>query len=465
MPCTEKRARLLLARGRARVHRMFPFAIRLTARANGEIQPIVLKIDPGSKKTGLALVQQSATEAHVLNLIEVEHRGSSISRALTVRAALRHGRRSRNLRYRAPRFDNRKRKEGWLAPSLQHRVETVSAWVTRLRKLAPIAEIAQELVRFDTHVMQNSGVSGIEYQQGTLAGYEVREYVFEKMGRQCVYCDTREGALNLDHLVARARGGSDRVSNLVPACISCNEHKNARDLRDFLAHDPDRMERILKQARAPFKDAAAVNATRWALHRVLSAIGVPVSVGSGGRTKWNRSRYALPKTHALDAVCVGVMDDVAAVSGTNLPTIEIKCMGRGAYQRTRVDGSGFPRGYLMRKKRVRGFASGDMINAEVPAGKHAGWHLGRVAVRASGSFNIQTPNNVVQGIWWKHCRIVQRNDGYRYQTRLLPGLKTDISADNPHDCAKLTGVRASSSASRDVRHPRRSKTGAPNANR
>lgn len=419
MPCSEKRARLLLARGRARVHRMFPFAIRLTNRIEGAIQPVALKIDPGAKTTGMALVRQSATETRVLSLIEVEHRGASISQALTRRAALRHGRRSRNLRYRAPRFNNRRRREGWLPPSLQHRVDTVMSWVARLRALAPVVELAQELVRFDTQLMQNAEISGIEYQRGTLAGYEVREYVFEKMGRQCVYCDTTKGPFNLDHLIARARGGSDRVANLVPSCISCNERKNTRDLRDFLAHDIIRVERILRRAKAPLNDAAAVNTARWALFHALSMTNMPVGIGTGGRTKWNRSRYALSKTHALDAVCVGVMDEIATVSGTERPTLQIRCTGRGAYQRTRVNASGFPRGYLMRQKRVRGFATGDMIHADIPTGKHAGELSGRVAVRATGSFNIQTPNGVVQGISWKHCHIVHRNDGYRYHTPVL----------------------------------------------
>jgi 5-methylcytosine-specific restriction endonuclease McrA len=430
MPCSEKRARLLLARGRARVHRMFPFAIRLVDRQDGVRQDIAFKIDPGSKKTGIALVRQSATTADVVNLIELEHRGASISEALAQRARYRRRRRSSNLRYRAPRFNNRTRPKGSLAPSLQHRVDGVMSWVNRLRNLAPITEIAQELVRFDMQLMQNAEISGIEYQQGTLAGYEVREYVFEKLGRECVYCDTKVGPFNLDHLKAQARGGSDRVSNLAPSCISCNEKKGARDIREFLSHDTERAEQIRKRAKAPLKDAAAVNATRWAMFRALSETGISVSVGTGGRTKLNRFRYGIPKTHALDAVCVGIMNDISMVSGTDRPTLAIKGMGRGSYQRTRVTASGFPRGYAMRQKRVRGFATGDMVRAQVPSGLKAGLHVGRVAIRKTGSFNIQTSNGVIQGVSWKHCRITQRSDGYRYmqEARLLPGLKSEVSA-------------------------------------
>jgi 5-methylcytosine-specific restriction endonuclease McrA len=426
MPCTEKRARLLRERGRARVHSMEPYTIRLVDRIDGATQPVVLKLDPGSKKTGIALVRLSENAARIISLIEVEHRGAQISKALKQRVGYRRRRRSKSLRYRAPRFNNRHRPEGWLAPSLQHRVDVDLAWVRRLQKRVPLVGLVQELVRFDTQLMQNAEITGAEYQQGTLAGYELREYIFAKWGRQCVYCDTLEGPFNLDHLLAQANGGSDRASNFAPSCIHCNKRKGKRDIRDFLAHDLARAERILRRAKVPLKDAAAVNSTRWALCRALIATGLPVAIGTGGRTKWNRKRYGIPKTHAFDAACVGVMDDFVTLTGTQRPTLEIKATGRGAYQRTLVTKDGFPRGYLMRQKRVHGFATGDLVRAVVPTGKKAGTHTGRVAVRASGSFNIQTGNSVVQGISWKHCRLRQRSDGYRYHTRFLPDLNADV---------------------------------------
>ena len=161
MPCTEKRARLLLARGRARVHRLVPMVIRLVDRqiASCALQPLRLKLDPGSKTTGLALVRDSEvidqrsgevqTAAVVLNLMELVHRGKQISEALTARRQMRCRRRS-NLRYRAPRFLNRgNQKSGWLAHSLQHRVDTCMAWVQRIQRWAPVSAISSELVRFD----------------------------------------------------------------------------------------------------------------------------------------------------------------------------------------------------------------------------------------------------------------------------------------------------------------------------
>jgi hypothetical protein len=157
----------------------------------------------------------------------------------------------------------------------------------------------------------------------------------------------------------------------------------------------------------------------WVLANALKDTGLPLALSTGGRTKFNRSRLGIPKTHALDAACVG---EVATLARWNIPTLAIKCAGRGSYQRTRLDRFGFPRGYLMRAKAVRGFATGDLVRAEVPAGARAGTYRGRVAVRATGSFNIQTDAGVIQGISHRYCALLQRGDGYGYsvQPKIAP---------------------------------------------
>ena len=426
MPCSEKRAKRLLERKRARVHRIMPFTIRLTDRsqADCQLQLLRLKLDPGSRATGLALVMEkpgvatqnaaAVQETSVVSLFELVHRGRQISEALTSRRQMRRRRRS-CLRYRAPRFLNRGNKQkGWLAPSLQHRVDTTTAWVARLKRLAPITALSSELVRFDMQAMQNPEIEGAEYQQGTLAGYEVREYLLEKWSRTCAYCDKQGAALQIEHIEPRSKGGSHRISNLCLACGPCNQKKAARTLADFLKKDPQRLSRILAQAKKPLRDAAAVNATRWALAQRLKATGLPLELASGGQTKFNRSTLSVPKTHALDAACVGQVQTLSGWQHHATNTLTLKAMGRGSYQRTRLDSFGFARGYLMREKSIHGFQTGDLVKAVVPKGKKAGTHLGRVAIRKTGSFNITTAAGVVQGIGHKHCRVVQRGDGYGY---------------------------------------------------
>lgn len=440
MPCTEKRARLLLERGRARVHRVLPLVIRLVDRTvdSCTFQPLRLKLDPGSKVTGLALVREFSVGIAVLNLFDLMHRGRQISEALTARASMRRGRRGRNTRYRAPRFLNRRKPKGWLAPSLQHRVDTTMAWVDRICRWAPVTALSTELVRFDMQAMENPEVSGIEYQQGTLAGYELREYLLEKWGRQCMYCDKEGVPLQVEHIHARASGGTNRPSNLGISCQPCNQKKAARDVRELLKKDPARLARILAQAKRPLKDAAAVNSTRWALLNSLKTTELAVEASSGGRTKYNRCRLDVPKTHALDAVCVG---EVEAVTDWRRPTLAIKATGRGSYQRTRMDKYGFPRGYLMREKSVEGFQTGDMVRATVTKGEKVGKYVGRVAVRASGNFNIQMSKEVVQGINHRYCTMVQRADGYGYSFNM----DSNISAGAGHAsraALSLPGINA-----------------------
>jgi hypothetical protein len=409
---------------------MVPFTLRLVDvnAADCEFQALRVKLDPGSKVTGVALVRETDGKGGggiaVLNLFEIIHRGRQISEALTARRQLRRHRRNQ-LRYRAPRFLNRGHKgQGWLAPSLQHRVDTCMTWVRRMMRYAPVSALSTELVRFDMQAMENPGIGGVQYQRGSLAGYEVREYLLEKWNRQCAYCDARDVPLQIEHIHPRALGGSNCISNLALACSCCNQKKGVQSVGTFLARQPQRLARIQAQAKRPLKDAAAVNATRWALVNALKTTGLVVETASGGRTKFNRETLCIPKTHALDAACVG---NAASVTNWHRPTLQLKCTGRGSYQRTRLDRFGFPRGYLMRQKSVHGFATGDRVKAVVPAGKKAGTYTGRVAIRATGHFNIQTQDGLIQGVSHRHCTVVQRGDGYGYNQVA----KTDVTGTPP----------------------------------
>lgn len=405
-PCKPSMARKLLTAGKAAVFRRFPFTIILKKRVTSTIESITLKLDPGSKTTGIALLQGEK----VIFGAELTHRGQTIKASLDSRRLLRRGRRSRHTRYRQARFLNRTRKEGWLAPSLQHRVETTLTWVNKLRRLAPISLIVQELVRFDIQQLENPEISGIEYQQGELQGYEVREYLLNKWNRKCVYCDAENVSLQVEHIHPKAKGGSNRISNLCLACEKCNLKKGTQDVQQFLAKKPDILKHIFAQAKRPLKDAAAVNSTRWALFSRLKKTGLPVLTGSGGMTKFNRTRLQLPKTHWLDAACVGQLESLSVL--TSKPLL-IKATGHGTRQMCRTDKFGFPSRYVPRNKFVKGFQTGDIVKAVVTNGKKIGEYVGRVAVRTTGSFNISA-SELVQGISHKYCKIVHHKDGYSY---------------------------------------------------
>lgn len=273
-------ARLLLTQGKAAVYKRFPFTIMLKAEIDSpEMEPLRIKVDPGAKMTGLALVNDQSGE--VVFAAELAHRGQAIKDVLESRRALRRSRRQCHTRYRKPRWQNRRRAKGWLPPSLHSRISNILTWVKRLTKLAPITAMSQELVKFDLQCMENPEISGSEYQQGALAGYDLREYLLQKWNRQCAYCGTKHLPLQVEHIQAKANGGTSRVSNLCLACEPCNRAKGTLDIRVFLAKKLDLLGRILAQAKAPLKDATAVNATRWALYERLKAIGLPIECGSG----------------------------------------------------------------------------------------------------------------------------------------------------------------------------------------
>ena len=408
-PISPAKARILLTQKKAAVFRHQPFTIILKYAVKSSTEDLRLKIDPGSKFTGIALVNDGTGE--VVWGADIQHRGMVIKNALESRRSLRRGRRGRKTRYRQPRFLNRTRAKGWLAPSLMSRVENVITWVNRLRKLAPISAISQELVRFDTQIMENPEVSGVEYQQGELAGYEVREYLLEKFNRQCVYCGAVDTRLEVEHLIPRSKGGSNRVSNLAISCHKCNQKKGAKDIKDFLSKKKELLNKILKRVKAPLKDAAAVNSTRWCLYNRLKETGLPVEVGTGGRTKFNRCRQKFPKAHWIDAACVGASTPENLIIKDVKPLL-ISAKGHGVRQRVTTDKYGFPKCHKARIKSFMGYKTGDLVKAVVPKGNHKGTHYGRVTIRQKPNFRVDKMDSIHP----KYMKLLQKADGYAYSS-------------------------------------------------
>jgi hypothetical protein len=194
-------ARRLLSSGKAAVLKRFPFTIVLKAAIeHPQVQPLRVKLDPSSRTTGLAIVNDASGE--VVFAAEITHRGRAIKAALDDRRAIRRSRRQRKTRYRKARFANRKnKKKGWIAPSLASRVANVVTWVQRFCKVCKITDISMELVKFDLQKMEHPEISGVQYQQGTLAGYEIREYLLEKWNRQCTYCGKKDVPLQVDTFI------------------------------------------------------------------------------------------------------------------------------------------------------------------------------------------------------------------------------------------------------------------------
>ena len=400
-PCRPARARQMLDAGEAAVFRRFPFTIILKkAMPDAEVGPLTAKFDPGSKTTGMALVDG---DGRVVFAAELTHRGGLIKKKLEQRRAVRRGRRNRNTRYRKPRFLNRKGRKGLLAPSLNHRVETTMTWLNRFRRLSNVESISMERVKFDMQLMQDAGISGMGYQQGTLAGYTVREYLLEKWGRSCAYCGKTEVPLQIEHITPKSNGGTNRVSNLAIACQPCNQKKGSNPVEAFLKAKPELLKRIKAQAKAPLRDAAAVNATREAIFTAMTNTGLPVEAGDGARTKFNRTNLGLPKAHWIDAACVGDSGVSVTVDPSMKPLL-ITARGQGTRQKAVLNKYGYPIQHRALKP-VHGWRNGDVALYQGVAYS--------VTPRQKGSFELTGNGKPFSRPVTKLIKVCNF-DGYRY---------------------------------------------------
>lgn len=410
MPIHPAKAREFLDKGKAAVFRRFPFTLILkTTVTDPLVYGFKLKIDPGSKFTGFALVSD---RDECLWQMELEHRGRLIKKKLEQRRGVRRGRRS-NLRYRKPRFLNRKRPDGWLPPSLMHRVLTTETWVNRLCRYCPISEIVIERVKFDMQQMQNPEISGVEYQAGTLAGFTVKEYLLEKFSRTCQYCGKTDRPMEVEHIDPKSKGGSNRPSNLTLSCVKCNQKKGSQSIEQFLKRKPELLKQIKANAKKPLKDAAAVNATRNQIVLTMASYA-PVSTGTGAQTKFNRKRFGIEKTHANDAACVGDMQSIEIL--TTRPLL-VKATGRGGRQKFQTDDNGYPQANKYKPlKPIHGFNTGDIVQLDIPKGVNKGRHVARLCPYSNGGCEIypKTGKKRIGSKLEYVSRVIHRKDGYSY---------------------------------------------------
>lgn len=289
MPTMPSKARKLLKEGKAKVVKRTPFTIQLLTATGEAKQDIILGVDAGSKNIGLSAV----TEKEEVFSAEVELRNDIVD-LLSTRRQNRRTRRN-GLRYRKPRFLNRvsTKKEGWLAPSVQHKVDSHLRVIEKLHQILPITRIVVEVASFDIQKIKNPDISGTEYQQGEQLGFwNVREYVLFRDGHRCKGkkgCKNR--ILNVHHIESRKTGG-DSPDNLITLCEDCHsDYHNGK------------LKLNLKRGQS-FKDATFMGIMRWTFYNKLKEFYSNVSLTYGYVTKNTRIRNNLPKEHRVDALCI-----------------------------------------------------------------------------------------------------------------------------------------------------------------
>ena len=436
---TPKRARKLLEKKRAVVHKIYPFTIRIkdVDSRDFDTKEYKLKIDPGSKHTGLSIVDDNN---NVYFLAELEHRGDVVKSNLETRHSARRNRRQRETRYRRCKWINHYLKkgskykavspriEGWLPPSIESVENNIINFIKKYSKLINITKVSVENVKFDMQLLDNPDIQGVQYQQGELWGYEVKEYLLNKYGHNCQYCrgESKSAILEVEHMISKANGGTNSVKNLAIACQKCNQDKDSLNLDEWLKvlkKSKKKLDKVRIECITKFlenKPLVKKNYGAWVnsyRNRLINDIKkIPnikeIELASGGKTKFNRLNLGLTKTHYYDSLCVG---NVAEGFKFKTPKVlKVKACGRGSRFRGRTNSCGIITKNLPRQKEFFGFQTGDLIKANVTKGKKMGVYLGRVAVRSSGYFNITTKDKVVQGIKYSDCTKIQRNDGYSY---------------------------------------------------
>ncbi|GBE54199.1 CRISPR-associated endonuclease Cas9 [archaeon BMS3Bbin15] len=272
MPTRPRKARILLKQKKATVVQRSPFIIQLKYPIGENKQALTLGIDSGYTTIGFSAV----TEKSELISGELTIR-KRISKLLEQRSSYRQTRRSR-LWHRKPRFNNRSIAKGWFTPSIQHKLNTHLRLIEKLKKILPITKVIVEVASFDTHNLQNPEIKGVEYQLGELQGYEVREYLLEKWKHKCAYYGKSNLPMEIEHIIPKIRGGTDRVSNLTLACHKCNQ----------------------KKAKQTLKATAFMNIIRWRLVNTLKCDWT-----YGYITKHDRIEIGLKKSHVNDAFASG----------------------------------------------------------------------------------------------------------------------------------------------------------------
>ena len=388
------KVRRMLSDGRAVIAGHTPFTIRLTYETTRFVQPVALGVDAGSVHVGLS----ATTDKEELYAEQLDLRTDIVSLLATRREA-RRTRRNR-LRYRAPRFDNRRKAEGWLAPSTIQKVQSHITAVKRVCSFLPVSSVTVEAAQFDTQWIQNPGLTGTDYQHGPkFQFWNVREYVLARDGHQCQCCHGRskDTILNVHHIESRKTGG-DAPGNLVTLCETCHKAYHAGEVK------------IDIKRTASLRDAATMNVMRWAVYdRLKAELNVPVRLTYGYKTKCVRIEHNLKKSKVIDARCISG-NPTANPSDTVYIVRQLRRHNRKVMKSNLLKGGRWK--HNQAPYEIKGFRLFDSVRYNsLPAYVH-----GR---RTTGYFVIKDAegNNVSNSVACKKLELIRHNNSLLFNSR------------------------------------------------
>lgn len=408
MPCSQRKARLLLKQKRAKIVGYKPFTIQLCYATGEAKQAITIGVDEGARYVGIAIVSQNK----VLAKGEVELRQDVHSLLLT-RAQYRRGRRFRKTRYRKARFLNRKKPEGWLPPSIRAKLEANFVWIDKFCSLVPNPKLRIEVGKFNTAKMINPNIQGADYQHGqTHSYYDVRYFVFARDEYTCQVCKKKNRVLQTHHIVYRSKGGTDRVDNLITVCTDCHTseaHKPGGVLYNWM-----REHKKVKQ----YKEPTFMNVLR--IRTFMRYPGAEITYGS--ETSLKRKELGLEKTHCNDAVAITGTGFIKENFCEQFCVRQFRKKKRSLHEAAPRKGRKIPNTTQKRNnkntKKVRGW----FLNDKVACFGKQGWISGFTGVSSAyivGSDNqyIQMPNKSYKRVTLSNVTRLCHNNTWQYSVQ------------------------------------------------
>ena len=370
----------LLKTQKAHIVSYEPFTIQLDYEPDTHIiQPMILGVDSGAIHSGYSVTNEHR-EYYSAEVISRD----DISKRLSDRRMYRQSRRSRKTRYRKPRFKNRKnKKKSWLPPSLEQKVAVQVNEIDHLHRYFPIEKIIVEVAEFNIQKIKDPDIAGIEYQQGTLQGYNIRNYLLEKHGRKCFYCGKTVSDFEVEHMLPKSRGGSNRIDNLTLSCHDCNQKKDTMTAEEFVKQTLPTKKAAAKLKQLPnekrlFRYMSYMNATRWTLYNAINEKYPNVEMTYGYITKYNRIKADFPKAHHIDAKCITGFATVPSIDQT-VVKIKMRRHNRQLHRAT------FNKGHVRKVAGLPTIVFGFQLYDLVLFNNHRYYIKGR---RSSGSFAL-----------------------------------------------------------------------------
>ena len=405
MPCKPSKARKLIRDKKAKIISYKPFTIQLLYGSSGYKQPINLGIDLGAKHIGVAIT----TDDKVLAKGEIELR-DDVSSLLEIRKIYRRSRRGRKTRYRKPRFLNRTKlkKEGWLPPSIQSRIDNTFMWIDKFEGLLPNPKLSIEVGKFDVQKLENPNIEGVDYQRGETYGfYNQRYYVFARDNYTCQVCKCKNKILQTHHLIYKSKGGTDKVSNLISVCTDCHTSKNHKEGNILYRW-------MIAKKKAPnYKATPFMNIIRLRAYKKYPNANITY----GYVTTVNRRELGLEKTHYNDAIAISGIQAIKENIDNIFKIKQFRKKKRSLHEATARRGRKTPNTTQKRNskntKEQNGFYLNDKVSLFGRVGFISGFTVGGCYVKDINDNYITIPDKTYKQVSFKYLEVICHNNNWQ----------------------------------------------------